>query len=232
MCNVTLIILGVFGLALSTVTKRPLHFKIKLITVFFIMLATGLLESFTRHYEYTVYTNSILFLLVIILYWNELKHSISISGYNRSLFITSLDFLPDFIWIKDKNGKITYVNKKAREFFHNLDDKIILGKTFEELVDYLSKIGIYYNFTNCDYKDNQTYSEKIQYGHINNEYLVLRIHKINIYSNSNEVIASIHRAIDLTKQCVEHQKLLTYINANRIEDLKHCLHEHVKSIEY
>jgi transcriptional regulator with PAS, ATPase and Fis domain len=134
----------------------------------------------------------------------------------KSRFIRAIqDIIPDYLWIKDADGKYTYANEKAMEFLDAQDNKDVLNKTYDYF--YNTKLLKYklQNFKpdNVNETDRQVIKNKesvnyVESGYNKDIYETYSVYKAPILSNDNiNAEGIIGHAINLTEYITLQKEL-------------------------
>lgn len=134
----------------------------------------------------------------------------------KSRFIRAIqDIIPDYLWIKDADGKYTYANEKAMEFLDAQDNKDVLNKTYDYF--YNTKL-LKYKLQNfkpdiVNETDKQVIKNKepvnyVESGYNKDIYETYSVYKAPILSNDSiNVDGIIGHAINLTEYIVLQKEL-------------------------
>lgn len=186
--------------------------------------------------EYVPYTSKVVIELSnLILDHGYTVRSISLKSWeefyirakeHKSLLINFIDKSPDLFWIKDIEGKYTYVNEAVIKNLLLLEESDILNRSQEDIAKIHHDRGTEYTFSShCKSTDDYTISRKkptlfFEYGNIGLKFLALRILKAPIFNEDSKLIGIMGVGRDITYHIKTYNKIENLMNEGKYEKAK------------
>ena len=125
-------------------------------------------------------------------------------------FKVMADSIPDFIWVKDTEGRFVLVNRAMHDrIFSEKDIGEVIGKTDAEIALPVRNAGCRHDFDKkCTESDLIVYETKTprkfsQYGYFKDSFMHLEIYKAPIFSTEKEIVGIVGYAKDITGKARE-----------------------------
>lgn len=222
-----------FGWYIAYNVRRPYIFRFKLFVLFTLpMVIISLAWSAGLTDAIRSPLSTIFSLLMMILYWRELKCLTTSKGYHIRTLSTLMKYVPDMVWMKDVDGKFTYVNKAAADKLLKMPIDQTLGMTCEEIEEYHRSKGERYTFdSSCGSLDNEIMESRkpqltIECGDIDGEFIALQIYNVPIIGYNDKIVGLLGIARDITLDYKDHMGIMKAVNNNDMESLKTIFKPH------
>lgn len=223
-----------FGCYIGWNVRRPLVFRLKLLTVFIVPMIITFL-AWNSQYQDAVkdIASTIMAFLLMVLYWREIKDVMTSEGFYKNALSRIIERVPDMVWMKDLDGKITYSNEAASAKLFYLPHHTVIGKTCKEIEKIHQDKGINFHFDEkCGNMDQTVFDTSetkmhIECGYFNGRLMVIQVYNTPIYSkNKNKTVGLIGVAREITDYYIDHIKMKFLMDEKKYDDLKNVIDNH------
>lgn len=141
----------------------------------------------------------------------------------NSLLMNFLDIIRDYVQVKDKENKYTYINRSLCENFLNNKISNLIGKDSLEIAKEKRKSGKKFTFGEiCIKSDEMTKNNRFpstffEYGYIDNKYVALQVLKAPVQKDE-DIIGTIGIAKDVTSLVIQQDEIEKLFLKGELDD--------------